>query len=197
MDPAFFVYYDECDFAKRLADAGWHSPLRPRRRGRPPRPALHRPRRRPAPDRRIPPQPRPLHAQAPRRARRPWPCASSPPGPTPCAPSPPPSSPTSPPRVYWAHARQALFPGRGESLRDRAAQQSSSRRMRTKRLTGVRRGPRPCARPRRPRGRGRRRRPARRAGARNSATSSLGWRRRASQARSPGVKKPLARRASG
>jgi N-acetylglucosaminyl-diphospho-decaprenol L-rhamnosyltransferase len=25
MDPRFFVYYDECDFAKRLADAGWHS----------------------------------------------------------------------------------------------------------------------------------------------------------------------------
>jgi GT2 family glycosyltransferase len=25
MDPAFFVYYDECDFAKRLADHGWHS----------------------------------------------------------------------------------------------------------------------------------------------------------------------------
>ncbi|MGA7435962.1 MAG: glycosyltransferase family 2 protein [Solirubrobacterales bacterium] len=25
MDPQFFVYYDECDFAKRLADAGWHS----------------------------------------------------------------------------------------------------------------------------------------------------------------------------
>jgi GT2 family glycosyltransferase len=25
LDPAFFVYYDECDFAKRLADAGWHS----------------------------------------------------------------------------------------------------------------------------------------------------------------------------
>jgi GT2 family glycosyltransferase len=24
MDPDFFVYYDECDFAKRLADAGWH-----------------------------------------------------------------------------------------------------------------------------------------------------------------------------
>jgi N-acetylglucosaminyl-diphospho-decaprenol L-rhamnosyltransferase len=24
MDPAFFVYYDECDFARRLADAGWH-----------------------------------------------------------------------------------------------------------------------------------------------------------------------------
>jgi len=25
MDPDFFVYYDECDFAKRLADSGWHS----------------------------------------------------------------------------------------------------------------------------------------------------------------------------
>ncbi len=25
MDPAFFVYYDETDFARRLADAGWHS----------------------------------------------------------------------------------------------------------------------------------------------------------------------------
>jgi len=25
MDPDFFVYYDEGDFAKRLADAGWHS----------------------------------------------------------------------------------------------------------------------------------------------------------------------------
>ena len=25
MDPAFFVYFDESDFAKRLADAGWHS----------------------------------------------------------------------------------------------------------------------------------------------------------------------------
>ena len=24
LDPRFFVYYDECDFSKRLADAGWH-----------------------------------------------------------------------------------------------------------------------------------------------------------------------------
>jgi N-acetylglucosaminyl-diphospho-decaprenol L-rhamnosyltransferase len=24
MDPDFFVYYDECDFAERLAEAGWH-----------------------------------------------------------------------------------------------------------------------------------------------------------------------------
>jgi hypothetical protein len=26
-----------------------------------------------------------------------------------------------PARIYWAHARQALFPNRGQSLRDRAA----------------------------------------------------------------------------
>ncbi|MBK8294053.1 MAG: glycosyltransferase family 2 protein [Solirubrobacterales bacterium] len=25
LDPRFFVYYDECDFAKRLDDAGWHT----------------------------------------------------------------------------------------------------------------------------------------------------------------------------
>ena len=25
LDPAFFVYYDECDLCKRLADAGWHT----------------------------------------------------------------------------------------------------------------------------------------------------------------------------
>jgi N-acetylglucosaminyl-diphospho-decaprenol L-rhamnosyltransferase len=25
LDPAFFVYYDECDFCKRLADAGWRT----------------------------------------------------------------------------------------------------------------------------------------------------------------------------
>jgi GT2 family glycosyltransferase len=25
LDPAFFVYYDECDLAKRLSDVGWHS----------------------------------------------------------------------------------------------------------------------------------------------------------------------------
>jgi hypothetical protein len=28
--------------------------------------------------------------------------------------------PRRPARVYWAHARQALFPNRGESIRDRA-----------------------------------------------------------------------------
>ncbi len=65
LDPDFFVYYDECDFAKRLSDAGRPLPLRPRGRGRPSRPALHRPRGGAAADRRVPPQSRPLHAKAP------------------------------------------------------------------------------------------------------------------------------------
>jgi N-acetylglucosaminyl-diphospho-decaprenol L-rhamnosyltransferase len=29
LDPEFFVYYDECDFAKRLAEAGWHELFAP------------------------------------------------------------------------------------------------------------------------------------------------------------------------
>jgi hypothetical protein len=29
--------------------------------------------------------------------------------------------PNQPARIYWTHARQALLPNRGESLRDRAA----------------------------------------------------------------------------
>ena len=36
MDKAFFVYSDEVDFEKRLADAGWHNALRPRRGRDPP-----------------------------------------------------------------------------------------------------------------------------------------------------------------
>jgi hypothetical protein len=28
--------------------------------------------------------------------------------------------PNRPAKIFWAHARQALFPNRGESLRDRA-----------------------------------------------------------------------------
>ena len=95
-------------------------PLRPRRRGGPPRPALDRPRGRAAADRRVPPQSRPLHAQAPLRlggAR----------GAHPhrlvlrdCGRWPRRFSPASPPPVYWAHARQALFPARGKGMRDRA-----------------------------------------------------------------------------
>ena len=53
----------------------------------------------------------------------------SPPGPTPCARSPRRSSPASPARVYWAHARQALLPGRGESIRDCEARRTISSRV--------------------------------------------------------------------
>ena len=62
MDPAFFVYYDECDFAKRLAEAGWHSLFVPGAE------AVHHDQLStdlaagPASHRRIPPQPRYLHA---------------------------------------------------------------------------------------------------------------------------------------
>ena len=69
LDPRFFVYSDETDFEKRLRDAGWTHPLRPRRQGRPPRAARDRPLSRRAPRHRVPPRPRRLHAKAPRPRR--------------------------------------------------------------------------------------------------------------------------------
>ena len=65
----FFVYSDEVDFCRRLADAGWHTLYVPERPRRPPRAALDR-QRAGAPDRRVLAQPRPLHAQAPHRRLR-------------------------------------------------------------------------------------------------------------------------------
>ena len=70
LDPAFFVYSDEVDFARRLRDAGWRSLWVPGAS------AVHheqlstdtRPR---AAHRRNGAQPRPLHAQAPLPRRRP------------------------------------------------------------------------------------------------------------------------------
>ena len=99
-----------------LADA-----LRSRRRGRPPRPAIHRSLPRVAPHRRIPPQPRPLHAQAPLGPSPPWRCASSPPGPTRYAPPAATVLPGNRRGCTGAHARQALFRARGTGLRERAA----------------------------------------------------------------------------
>jgi N-acetylglucosaminyl-diphospho-decaprenol L-rhamnosyltransferase len=121
MDPAFFVYYDECDFAKRLADAGWHSLFVPSAEavhhdqlstdlaaGLPRIVEFHRNR-----DlymrkhhggaaalavRLLTAWSYALRAVAAAILRR------------------------RPARIYWAHARQALRPGRGESLRDRAAE---------------------------------------------------------------------------
>ena len=74
MDPDFFVYSDEVDWQRRARDAGWSVLYVPDATDRAPRAALAR-RGRAPPDRRVLAQPRPLHAQAPRRRRRPRWCA--------------------------------------------------------------------------------------------------------------------------
>lgn len=119
MDPAFFVYYDECDFAKRLADAGWHSLFVPAAEavhhdqlstdlgeGLPRIVEFHRNR-----DLYM----RKHHewvAALAVRALTAWSYAVRA-----LAATVMPGQPT---RVYWAHARQALFPGRGTSIADAA-----------------------------------------------------------------------------
>jgi GT2 family glycosyltransferase len=119
MDPAFFVYYDECDFAKRLADAGWHSLFVPAAeavhhdqlstdlaKGLPRIVEFHRNR-----DLYM----RKHHSRAVALAVRmltAWSYAIRA-----LAAA---VLPNQPAQVYWAHARQALFPNRGESIRDRA-----------------------------------------------------------------------------
>jgi GT2 family glycosyltransferase len=119
MDPAFFVYYDECDFAKRLADAGWHSLFVPSAeavhhdqlstdlaRGLPRIVEFHRNR-----DLYM----RKHHGAAAALAVRvltAWSYTLRALAAT--------VLPNQPARVYWAHAKQALLPQRGESLHDRA-----------------------------------------------------------------------------
>jgi len=121
MDPSFFVYYDESDFAKRLADAGRHSLFVPTAEaihhdqlstdltaGLPRIVEFHRNR-----DRYM----RVHHGRAAALAVRlltAWSYA--------LRAIPATVLPDQPARVYLAHARQALFPSRGESIRDRAAQ---------------------------------------------------------------------------
>ena len=119
MDPAFFVYYDECDFAKRLAEAGWHSLFVPAAeaihhdqlstdlaKGLPRIVEFHRNR-----DLYMRKHHGPVAALTVRLltawtyALRAFAAAVL---------------PGRSARIMWAHARQALFPGRGESLRDRA-----------------------------------------------------------------------------
>ena len=118
LDPAFFVYYDECDFARRLADAGWHSLFVPAAEavhhdqlstdlasGLPRIVEFHRN--------------RDLYMRKHRsagaalavRALTAWSYAVRA-----LAATVLPNQPTA---VYRAHARQALLPGRGESIRDR------------------------------------------------------------------------------
>ena len=127
MDPEFFVYYDECDFAKRLREAGRHSLYVPMAeavhhdqlstdlaRGLPRIVEFHRNR-----DLYM----RKHHGHGAAIAVRiltAWSYAARA-----IAAS---LIPKQPAPVYWAHARQALFPTRGESLRDRASRTASDPR---------------------------------------------------------------------
>lgn len=119
LDPAFFVYYDECDFCKRLAGAGWRTLFVPGAEavhhdqlstdlaaGLPRIVEFHRNR-----DLYM----RKHHSRGAALAVRlltAWAYALRALAAT--------VLPRRPARVYWAHARQALFPGRGRSIKDRA-----------------------------------------------------------------------------
>jgi GT2 family glycosyltransferase len=119
LDPAFFVYYDECDFAKRLANAGWHSLFVPAAaavhhdqlstdlaKGLPRIVEFHR-------NRDLYMR---VHHSLPAalavRVLSAWSYAARALAAT--------VLPNQPAAVYRAHARQALFPSRGESIRDQA-----------------------------------------------------------------------------
>ena len=119
LDPEFFVYYDECDFARRLADAGWHELFVPSAQavhhdqlstdlavGLPRIVEFHRNR-----DLYMRKHHGPAAALAV-RALTAWSYAVRALAAT--------VLPNQPAPVYWAHARQALLPARGESIRDRA-----------------------------------------------------------------------------
>ena len=119
LDPAFFVYYDECDFCKRLAEAGWQTLFVPAAEaihhdqlstdlaaGLPRIVEFHR-------NRDLYMNKHHGHAAALAvRVLTAWAYALR----TLAAIV----TPNRSPRVMWAHARQALFPNRGQSLRDRA-----------------------------------------------------------------------------
>ncbi|MEX2107539.1 MAG: glycosyltransferase family 2 protein [Solirubrobacterales bacterium] len=120
LDPDFFVYYDECDFCKRLAEAGWHTLFVPTARaihhdqlstdlsaGLPRIVEFHRNR-----DLYM----RKHHSRPAALAVRlltAWSYALRALGAT--------FLPNHPAGIYWAHARQALFPSQGSGLRERTA----------------------------------------------------------------------------
>ncbi len=120
MDPDFFVYYDECDFARRLAGAGWHELFVPGAEaihhdqlttdlgtGLPRIVEFHRNR-----DLYM----RKHHGRAAAltvRVLTAWSYAVRALVAT--------VIPGRPAHVYRAHARQALFPARGAGIRERAA----------------------------------------------------------------------------
>jgi N-acetylglucosaminyl-diphospho-decaprenol L-rhamnosyltransferase len=123
MDPDFFVYYDECDFAKRLREAGWHSLYVPAAeavhhdqlstdlaKGLPRIVEFHRNR-----DLYMRKH-HGLPAALVVRVLTAWSYAARAMTAS--------LLPKQPAPVYWAHTRQAFFPRRGESLRDRADRSS-------------------------------------------------------------------------
>jgi hypothetical protein len=126
MDPAFFVYYDECDFAKRLAGDGWHSLFVPAAEavhhdqlstdlatGLPRIVEFHRNR-----DLYMRKHHGRLTALAVRLLTA-WSYAARA-----IAASVVPGQPA---RIYRAHALQALLPGRGASIRDRTGEKEMIR----------------------------------------------------------------------
>lgn len=124
LDPGFFVYYDECDFCKRLADAGWRTLFVPAAEavhhdqlstdlaaGLPRIVEFHRNR-----DLYM----RKHHSRPTALAVRlltAWAYALRALAAT--------VLPRHPARIYWAHARQALLPARGRGIRDHVALSSS------------------------------------------------------------------------
>jgi N-acetylglucosaminyl-diphospho-decaprenol L-rhamnosyltransferase len=125
MDPDFFVYYDECDFAKRLAEAGWHELFVPAAAavhhdqlstdlaaGLPRIVEFHRNR-----DLYMRKHGGRVAALAVRVLTA-WAYAVRALAAT--------VIPGRPAEIYRAHARQALFPARGTSLRDRAEARGAS-----------------------------------------------------------------------
>lgn len=124
LDPAFFVYYDECDFAKRLADAGWRTLFVPAAKaihhdqlstdlaaGLPRIVEFHRNR-----DLYMRKHYSQLAAFAVRFLTA-WSYALRAVAAT--------VIPNRSPRIMWAHARQALFPNRGRGLRDQSGRGST------------------------------------------------------------------------
>ena len=119
MDPDFFVYYDECDFCRRLAEEGWHTLYVPAAEavhhdqlssdlgaGLPRIVEFHRNR-----DLYMRKHGTRFGALAV-RALTAWSYA--------VRAAVAAAVPGRPARIYWAHARQALFPQKGQSLRQRA-----------------------------------------------------------------------------
>jgi len=119
LDEQFFVYYDECDFCRRLAAAGWHTLYVPGAEavhhdqlssdlssGLPRIVEFHR--NRDLYMKKHGSRPAALAVRLLTAWAYFWRTVAAT------------VIPDAPTHVYWAHTRQALFPYRGESIRDRA-----------------------------------------------------------------------------